>query len=219
MKGVIQRTYDAFRKKSGLAPRPVKQIADSELQAIYKNEYWDVVKGDTLADGVDLAVFDFGVNSGPSRARKALMASLGGDAAATVKKVCAKRRSFLMDLKTWSTFGKGWGSRVSDIEARGVKMALVAKGLPKASVAAQLKAEATLATDSASLAKKTASGSGLAAGGSVAQSVSSFDPTQITSIVILSIAVIGIAALIYFIMKNKANAERSEAYSKVSQET
>jgi len=36
----------------------------------------------------------------------------------------AKRRlSFLMDLPTWPTFGKGWGRRVEDVRKVGLDMA------------------------------------------------------------------------------------------------
>lgn len=57
-----------------------------------------------------------------------------------MKAACAARSSFLHGLKTWSVFGKGWGRRVADVEATGVRMALGASGK---SVAKGLKNEAT----------------------------------------------------------------------------
>jgi lysozyme family protein len=41
-----------------------------------------------------------------------------------VKKHSAKRLSFLHGLKTWSVFGKGWGKRVADVEAFGIRLAV-----------------------------------------------------------------------------------------------
>ena len=48
MKGVIQREYDAWRKKQGKGPRPVRQIEDGELNAIYRTQYWDAMGCDEL---------------------------------------------------------------------------------------------------------------------------------------------------------------------------
>ncbi len=74
MKGVIQREYDAWRKKQGKSPRPVRQIEDSELQEIYRNQYWDAMGCDDLDIGLDLCAFDAAVNSGVSRAKEWLAA-------------------------------------------------------------------------------------------------------------------------------------------------
>lgn len=128
MKGVTQATYDAWRAKKGLPKRSVKLLADDELAAIYRQEYWDKVRGDDLPAGVDLAVFDFAVNSGVSRAAKYLQAIVGvtqdgviGPATIAATKahvanaVTNKRLSFMQSLSTWPTFGKGWRARIDDI--------------------------------------------------------------------------------------------------------
>lgn len=131
MKGVTQATYDAWRVKRGLAVQSVRNISDEELQAIYRQEYWDKVRGDDLPAGVDLAVFDFAVNSGVSRASKYLQAIVGvpqdgvigpqtlqATRAYVANAVTSKRLSFMQSLKTWSVFGKGWGSRIADIRSQ-----------------------------------------------------------------------------------------------------
>lgn len=79
-KGVTQRTYDAYRKNKGLPVRSVKLITKAELDEIYDRQYWDVVKGDKLPAGIDYAVFDYAVNSGPSRAVKDLQRALNDNA-------------------------------------------------------------------------------------------------------------------------------------------
>ena len=68
MRGVTQATYDAWRKRHGHMPQDVRKITTAELEAIYKRDYWDRCKCDDLPSGVDLAVFDCAVNSGPVRA-------------------------------------------------------------------------------------------------------------------------------------------------------
>lgn len=140
-KGVTWRTYNAWRSKQGLPSRSVKDITDDELKSIYRQQYWNVIQGDILPSGVDYAVFDFAVNSGPARAAKFLQAIVGAaqdgqigvitveavqkrNAADVVKALCESRLAWLQRLRTWSTFGKGWGNRVRDVQAAATQMAL-----------------------------------------------------------------------------------------------
>jgi lysozyme family protein len=100
---------------------------------MYKAKYWDKIKGDELPSGVDYAVFDAAVNSGPGRAAKWLQSCVGveqdgGIGPKTLAAVSAmnpselvedyakRRLSFLMDLPHWGTFGKGWGRRVAAVQ-------------------------------------------------------------------------------------------------------
>lgn len=133
MKGVTQAVYDAYRERRNLAQRSVQKITQDELEAIYRKQYWDVVRGDDLPGGLDLAVFDFAVNSGTSRAVKFLQQLLGvrvdgqlGEATLhairdvdsvedLATSLCDKRLTFLKSLSTWSTFGSGWSNRVKGI--------------------------------------------------------------------------------------------------------
>jgi lysozyme family protein len=78
MRGVIQRVYDGWRDGQRLPRRSVRLIEDGELQAIYRANYWALVRGDELPAGVDLAVFDAGVNCGPGTAVRMLQQALGG---------------------------------------------------------------------------------------------------------------------------------------------
>ena len=123
MHGVTFRTYNAFRSRMGLPPADVRHITPTELQAIYQTEYWDCLRCSQLASGVDLVVFDAAVNSGVYRAHQWLLQSLGGTAVDTVHRYSAKRLGFLHALRTWGTFGRGWASRVADMEAGGVRLA------------------------------------------------------------------------------------------------
>ncbi len=69
-KGITQAVYDAYRHDKGLASRSVKLIEDAEVAAIYTARYWAKINGDELPAGLDYAVFDYAVNSGPSKAVK-----------------------------------------------------------------------------------------------------------------------------------------------------
>jgi lysozyme family protein len=107
---------------------------------MYKTKYWDKIKGDDLPTGVDYVVFDAAVNSGPGRAAKWLQACVGVepdggigpktlaavnafDANQLIEDYAKRRLSFLMDLQTWDTFGKGWGRRVAEVQKTGLDMA------------------------------------------------------------------------------------------------
>ena len=129
--GITQDTYDAWRKKQNLPTVDVFTISQADVAAIYRQEYWDCIRGDDLPAGVDFAVFDFAVNSGVSRAAKTLQAVVGvtqdgviGPATIQATKtyvamsVTNKRLAFMQSLSIWSTFGKGWSARIADVKAQ-----------------------------------------------------------------------------------------------------
>ena len=113
--------------------KTMRALTPGDVAPLYKRKYWDAVKGDELPDGVDYIVFDTAINSGPGRAIKFLQGCVGTDMdgalgpktmaavqAADPKKLVddypKRRLSFLQDLPTWATFGKGWGRRVAEVQ-------------------------------------------------------------------------------------------------------
>jgi lysozyme family protein len=131
--GITHETLAAWRGKP-VTKMDVRDITLAEAAAIYHARYWLPIRGDALPQGVDLAVFDFSVNSGPGRAVKCLQSVLGitqdgavgpmtlaaigrASPAALVMDLCDARMRFLRGLKTWPTFGKGWTKRVAAVEA------------------------------------------------------------------------------------------------------
>lgn len=135
-KGITQNTYNAWLKKQGMGARSVRDIPMDHVEAIYRNEYWNKVKGDQLPAGCDLATFDFAVNSGVSRAVKYLQRvcgvtqdgligpmTLAAIKPSTAGELCDARLAFLKSLSTWPTFGRGWSARVSSVKALSAEMA------------------------------------------------------------------------------------------------
>lgn len=102
----------------------VKTMPKSVAINIYTTKYWKTPSYDCdkLASGVDLSVFDFGVNSGPSRAKQYLDKAVGGTDVETITKLNDLRLAFLKRLGTWPVFGKGWGRRVAGIKAKSLEM-------------------------------------------------------------------------------------------------
>lgn len=139
MKGVTLANFRKYVKPNG-TKTDLRNITDDQLATVYRRHYWDAVSGAELPDGVDYAVFDFAVNSGPSRAAKYLQKVVvapqdGKIGPATLKAVRAKmhatvihelcddRMAFLKRLDTWPTFGKGWTRRVTDVRTEALRMA------------------------------------------------------------------------------------------------
>lgn len=131
-KGVTQAVYDAYRRYSGSPIQTVRNITAEETAEIYQKQYWKLIRGDSLPCGLDYAVFDFGVNSGVSRAVKYLQRLVGvpddavignqtlaaievkarQDEEALIAQYCANRMAFLRSLGTFHVFGLGWTRRV-----------------------------------------------------------------------------------------------------------
>lgn len=128
-KGITQAVYDAWRKRNQQPTQSVRYINDTEVGAIYRQEYWDKISGDDLPSGIDFAVFDYAVNSGVSRAAKTLQSVVGvtqdgqigpqtikATQAYVAMAVTNKRLAFMQSLSIWSTFGKGWSARIADVK-------------------------------------------------------------------------------------------------------
>lgn len=132
-KGITLATFRRYIKPRGTVA-DLRRLTTGQATIVYKRRYWDAVCADLLPVGVDYAVADFAVNSGPRRAARYLQASVGATVdgrigpqtiAATramppedvVTALCDKRLAFLQRLRTWRSFGRGWGRRVADVRA------------------------------------------------------------------------------------------------------
>jgi lysozyme family protein len=139
MRGVTIARYAAYKGRV-VTKDELRHISMVELEDIYRRGYWAKVAADDLPSGLDLTMFDFAVNSGPSRAVKTLQkivgvtpdGSMGAftvqavrkfDPTSLIRQMYAARMSFLRNLSTWSTFGVGWKRRVDDILDRSLAMA------------------------------------------------------------------------------------------------
>ncbi|HEY7821399.1 MAG TPA: glycosyl hydrolase 108 family protein, partial [Acidimicrobiia bacterium] len=74
--GVTHKTLAAHLGRP-VSKQDVRNLTQGDVEPIYRRGYWLPVKGENLPHGVDLAVFDFGVNSGPSRSAKYLQGVVG----------------------------------------------------------------------------------------------------------------------------------------------
>ena len=128
--GVTKRVYQEHG-----GTKDMKDLVVEDVAPIYKKGYWDRMKGDDLPGGLDLCVFDFGVNAGPGRAAKFLQKMIGTTVDGgigpntlakvdeyirengeheSVKKYQEMRQKYYEQLSTFDTFGKGWTRRVEE---------------------------------------------------------------------------------------------------------
>ncbi len=136
--GVTRRVWQEWVGRE-VSEKEMRELTPEKVAPLYKAKYWDRVKADELPTGVDYIVFDAAINSGPGRAAKWLQEVVGATAdgaigpatlravaamkpAAIVDKYQTKRLEFLQALPTWSTFGRGWGRRVLDVQLAADKM-------------------------------------------------------------------------------------------------
>lgn len=223
MKGVTIGRYREYYPRATKAD--LRAISDADLQRIYRDDYWNKVRGEDLPFGVDLATNDFGINSGPSRSARYLQAVLGvkqtgvvgsetitvalkANGKTTIQALCAKRRGFVQALSTFAVFGKGWSRRIADIEAKGVAMWL-AHTNPGVDGRKELQAEGEKAGKTASTIKKANQGTVILGGGGTAAS----NPDW------LLIGCIGVGMLILvgvLILKARQHRDRADAYAAVA---
>jgi lysozyme family protein len=136
--GVTKRVWEEWVGHE-VDEKTMRALTPEIVSPMYRAKYWDKIKGDDLPAGVDYIVFDAAINSGPGRAAKWLQQTVGaipdgmigpgtlGKVAAVpaddlVEKYQQTRLEFLRSLPTWSTFGRGWGRRVQDVQVTAAKM-------------------------------------------------------------------------------------------------
>ena len=132
----------------------VRSMPLSVAKKIYEEKYWDALRCDEMPAGVDYAVFDYGVNSGISRAAKLLQRLLNvsadgkvgsgtlgalrthSDYPKLIHSICDQRLAFLQAAHNksgqplWPLFGRGWAHRVAEVRLVSLRMQKDHPGMP-----------------------------------------------------------------------------------------
>ena len=136
--GVTQRVWEEWVGHP-VDEKEMRALTPAIVAPMYKCKYWDKVSGDLLPSGVDHAVFDFAVNSGPGQAAKILQRVLGVtadgdigpqslakalsiDSSKLIDDYNDARLAFLKSLPAWADFGNGWGTRVAAVTTEAINM-------------------------------------------------------------------------------------------------
>lgn len=121
--GITIFDYRKYISSKGTA-EDVRHMSVDQAKAIYKSKYWDALSCDTLSSGVDYTCFDYGVNSGLGRPRKALQSFKSKSGPELINAINDERMSFLHAISGGKNakFLKGWTSRVSRVRSDSLRM-------------------------------------------------------------------------------------------------
>jgi hypothetical protein len=129
--GITKRSLEAFLGQA-VSVDDVRTMSSSTAIEIYRANYWNLLRCADMPAGIDLMVFDFGVNSGPATAAKALQGLVGATAdgaigahtlaalghaapADLVDELASARLAYLRGLADVASFADGWTKRVGDV--------------------------------------------------------------------------------------------------------
>jgi lysozyme family protein len=136
--GITLATLRAYEGDPNLTADDVKKLTPAVAREIYRTAYWNRMQCGALPAGLDLEVFDFGVNSGPAESVKTLQGLVGvtqdgsvgpitlaavgqfnvGD---LIGRFAQARLAFYQSLNM-PEFEQGWATRVAQIQTAATKM-------------------------------------------------------------------------------------------------
>ena len=136
--GITQKDLSDWLGHAATA-EDVKALTKDTAREIYRTKYWNPLRCGDLPAGIDLIVFDFGVNAGLSRSVKTAQkvvgvqedGSLGPitmgalsaiDPRDFINSFSDKRLAFYQSLPTWPHFGKGWTRRTEEVKKAALDM-------------------------------------------------------------------------------------------------
>lgn len=114
-KGITQATYNSWLRSKGQNNKDVRQITDSEVRAIYYNNYWLAAGCNKMSEKFAILCFDTAVNMGVSRCKEFLDYSKYTN---PDKFIIARIRKYNEFAKygNQKIFLQGWLNRVLDLE-------------------------------------------------------------------------------------------------------
>lgn len=140
--GITLATYRRWSDDQALGAVQVRDMTMRTARAIYRSLYWNPLRADALPAGVDLSVFDMGVNAGIWRSARLLQQALGfvgeevdgcvgpetleaagkRDARRLVDDLAERQAAYYRTLADFPTFGTGWLDRTEARRAAALAM-------------------------------------------------------------------------------------------------
>jgi lysozyme family protein len=136
--GVTKATWEGWVGRE-VDEAEMRGLTPEKVEPLYKERYWDAVRGDELPAGISYLCFDFAVNAGAGRSIKTLQTAVGVpvdggfgpitmaavqafDPVELIERFSQAKENFYRSLTTFSTFGKGWLNRVADVKVKASAM-------------------------------------------------------------------------------------------------
>ncbi len=139
--GITQKTLDGYRKGKKLPLKNVKDLNTEDVINLYRDEFYNRPKINKLPSSIAPIIFDYGVNSGTSKAISALQSIVGTKADGIIGKntlakvneyikkngdnklkeaLISQREEFLKSLVEQNPdlnlqFAKGWQNRINKL--------------------------------------------------------------------------------------------------------
>ena len=121
--------------------KDIRSLTEEQVKKLYHDHFWSKCYCDLLPAGVDLAVFDCGVNQGPGRSKrllqKALKVKVDGkigpitlaaankaDPTKLLDEFMVRRAIHYSSLANMTIFGLGWFRRLFDIHRRALELSV-----------------------------------------------------------------------------------------------
>lgn len=145
--GVTIHTLGDWLKRPATVAE-VRALTPRAVAPIYRRLYWDALRCDELPEGLDLQVFDHGVNAGVRRSAKMLQRLSGavvdgkvgprtlsavaqtieGDntPARIIRQFGVAREDYYRGLAQFPRYGRGWLRRASEVTKEALQMSLEA---------------------------------------------------------------------------------------------
>jgi len=137
--GVTRSVYEDWMDRP-VTEQEMRDLTPDDVAPIYKKNYWDRVKGDSLPSGLDWSCFDWAVNSGSGRPAKAIQRAVGAtqdgaignqtlglvaekDPKFIIDYVYTVRQAFYESLDDFKHFGRGWSRRNTETLHQAMEMA------------------------------------------------------------------------------------------------
>ncbi len=147
--GITLATFRQWSDDAELGPAQVQDMTERTARAIYRSLYWNPLRADALPAGVDLSVFDMGVNAGIWGSARLLQRAIGftadevdgcvgpetlGAAAkcdprSLVNDLADRQAAYYRSLSDFPTFGAGWLNRTD--ARRSAALAMIADSEPR----------------------------------------------------------------------------------------
>lgn len=127
MRGITIAEYQRWTRRP-VSAAEMRALTRADVIPIYSGNYWNAARCWALAPGVDLMVFDHGVNRGVGATARALqqavqakpdgiigpmtaLAARGIPAATLIAKLHDLQMAQYQSLAQWPRYGKDWGGR------------------------------------------------------------------------------------------------------------